>query len=243
MTRVLNPNLNTVLISAIFVAAFVAWASPARAQTPPLAYGHWEGALSSVAGEAEIQLDIGVDPSGRPAVTANFPSESITGLPLSQLKVDGQTVTFELPTKGEGSFIGAVSADGKFLTGTLEKPFGQGQFALTRLGDARFAPAPKSAAIGKQYEGAWAGMVNASGQQVAVRFVLANDGASSTGRMEIGEGRAGLPLALKDAGGVLTLDVVSAGESFAGKVDASGQLAGEYTTKSGAKVPLALKRS
>lgn len=240
MTRALKSALATILI------ALAAPAGQAFAQSVPSAYGHWEGAVTGVAGEMPLQVDIGPDGGpdggGHPIATITLPSEDLAGLPMRNLRIEGTSVRFELPTPGEGSFSGSLAADGKVLSGILEKPFGQADFALQRTGEARFAPPPKNAVLPKAYVGAWSGVLAADGRSIAVRFVLANGDEGARGQLEIAGPGAGFPLAIRETAGELTLDVVAAGERFSGRLDASGRLAGTYAAKAGARYPLSLTR-
>ena len=221
-------------------ALFALIAGAASAQTPA-AYGHWQGVLSGVAGMAEIEMDIGADAAGHVIATTSLPSENLIGLPMRNVKIDGAAISFELPTANQGSFAGALSADGKTFSGMLDKPFGSADFSLERTGEPHFALLPRNAVLAKQFVGAWSGTVQADGQDVAVRFVLANGDGGSTGHMEIGGPGADLPLTITEKNGELTLNVIAVGESFSGQIDASGQLVGNYVSKSGARYPLSLK--
>src|SRR5689334_17917381 len=108
------------LKTTLFIATFLAAAAPAYAQTPR-AYGHWEGVLNSPLGSASFLIDIGADAAGKPMAAISLPDENVTGLPLGNVKLDGDAVGFELPSSGEGAFVGTLSSDGKSIAGIIDK--------------------------------------------------------------------------------------------------------------------------
>ena len=76
------------------------------------------------------------------------PEQHVKGLPLSNVSVNGRSITFDLKaTNGGGLFRGTLAdagtISGEFVTteGGYNIPFD-----LERTGDAQIAPAPKSVA-------------------------------------------------------------------------------------------------
>lgn len=221
--------LKTALIAALM-------ASTAHAQTAPSPFGHWEGVINSPLGSQAFEVDIGPGEDG-PRAALGIPAEKIAGLPLGNLTVVQSEVSFELPGKGAGKFTGSLSADGKTLSGIMQKPFGDADFNMTRTGEARFAAEPVNAAIEKRFEGEWAGEMGAN----KLRLTLANTAKGSVGRMFV-DGGAGIPLGVAQIGDQLRLDIVSAKEAFTVVLGATGELGGEYASNSGVRRQVVLKR-
>jgi hypothetical protein len=228
-----------VLKSALLAATLLASAGAAYAQAAPRAYGHWEGMLSSPLGSTALYIDIGADADGNAVAAISLPDENIAGLPLGNVKIEGDTLGFSMPIAGEGSFRGALGADGKTFTGSLDKGFGSAEFSLSRAGEARF-PAPlKNAPVDARYEGAWSGGLGEGGPALHVR--LANKNGGAVGTVTVDEG-VGIPLRINEQDGLLTLDIASAGELIEVGLDADGNLAGDFVSDSG-RQKLTLRRA
>jgi hypothetical protein len=230
--------LKTALLSATLLMSAAAYA-----QTPRSAFGHWEGMINSPLGSAVFEIDLGPGANAVPIAALSIPDENIASLPLRNVKVEGSSVSFELPGGDAGKFSGTLAEDGRTLSGMLDKPFGSAEFSLSRNGEARFAAEPVNAAIDKRFQGEWSGPLNLNGRAASVRITLSNPpGKGAVGRMIL-DGEVAFPLGVVQAGKKLTLDIVSAKESVTAELDDNGDLVGEYIASSGARAPLSLKRT
>lgn len=238
MTHVQKTTLKVILKTGLFAAAMFASAAGAHAQTPP-AFGHWEGAINSPLGSQEFAIDIGAGEAGKPVAALSIAAEGVNGLPLRNVTLAADVVSFELPG-GDGKFSGKIAGD--TLNGMMERQFGSADFSMTRRGEARFAPEPANAAIDKRFEGEWTGVLDLQGRKAEAWVALSNrPGKGAIGRLTV-DGGVAIPLGIVQSGDKLTLDIVSARETLEVALGANGELAGEYINNSG-RAPLVLKRS
>ena len=144
--------------------------SLAQAQGAADPSGHWEGTLKVPQMELKVEIDLARDSQGVFAGTFGQPAQGVKGLPLSSVTVEASAVRFVVKGGPEpATFDGALSADGTSISGTVT----QGGFTipmnLSRTGDARIVPAPKSAPIAKELEGTWNGTLDVNGVRDAAR--------------------------------------------------------------------------
>jgi len=230
--------LKTALLSATLLMS-----ATAHAQTPRSAFGHWEGMINSPLGSVAFEIDLGPGADAVPIAALSIPDENIASLPLRKVKIEGSSVSLELPGGDAGKFSGTLGEDGRTLNGMLDKPFGSADFSLSRNGEARFAAEPVNAAIDKRFQGEWSGPLNLNGRTASVRITLSSPtGKGALGRMIL-DGEVAFPLGVTQTGKKLTLDIVSAKESLVAELDDNGDLVGEYIASSGARAPLSLKRT
>ncbi len=138
-----------------------------------------------------------------------------------------------------------LSADGKSMSGEVVATQGSAPFSLTRTGDARIAPAPKSPPIGKELEGTWNGTLDLGERQMRLVVRMANqpDG-TATGTIVSPDGSGvDIPIAITQTASKVTIDVPSVGASYVGVLNAAGtELAGTWTQLSAA-LPLTFRRA
>jgi hypothetical protein len=213
--------------------------------------GHWEGAIHTPNKEVKIGVDLARSGNGELIGTFGNPEEHIAGYPLSEVAVENRTVRFVLKAgSGGGPFEGLVSDDGKSISGKFTASTAQGNFdvpfTLTRTGDARVEPTPKSAPISKELEGTWNAALEVEGKQMTVVLKLANnaDGTSS-GTTAIAEQRgAEIPITkITQNGSSVALDVKIVGGGFTGTLSPDrSQIVGTWTQGSFVG-PLTFKRA
>lgn len=225
-----------------------------RGQTTANASGHWEGTISAPYGEVRIEVDLAKNAKGELAGTFGRPAQEVDGHPLQKLKglplsnvgVKGQEVTFELmAATGGGTFHGSLLADGKSMSGDFVSRDSSVPFTLTRRGDARIEAPPRSAAIGKEMEGIWNGTLDANGRQLRLVLKMSNqaDGKSTGSIANIDEGGIESPVAITQKGANLALEVRTNGDTYSGALNAAGtELVGTYTTPQIA-LPLTFRRA
>ena len=200
--------------------------------------GHWSVDITGGDKNARIEIDL-VNGAG----TFDFPAQNLKGLPLANVAVHGETITFEIKGNGGGVFTGALAADRKSAKGTFVMRAAQpmeAPFTMTRTGDAVAQRVATSPAIGKQFEGRWSGTLDVGGTKKEIALSLTNGPNGATGTIS-GDGMdiAVGAIAQKDAS--LTLDVANVGGSYAGKLADDGAITGTWTQK-GFSGPLTFHR-
>src|SRR4029077_14198705 len=117
-------------------------------------------------------------------------------------------------------------------------------FVMRRAGDARIAPPPVSAPIGKAFEGTWNGTLDVDGWlEVVLEMSNHPDGTSTGAFVSVREGLK-LPVVLTQQASRLTVNVPMVGWSYTATIDAAGtELSGTYTTAKGHTIPLNLRRA
>jgi hypothetical protein len=219
----------------LLVAALLLSPAPSLlAQTAVDPSGHWEGTIQAQPNvEVKVEIDLARNSKGEFAGTFGQPAQGVKGLPLSTVAVERGSVRFVVKGGPEAAtFQATLSPDGKSLSGDAAQGGYSVPFTLTRTGDARIAPAPKNAAIGKELEGTWNGTLDVNGAQMRLVVKMANqpDG-TATGTIVSQDGSGvEIPIAMTQNASNLTIDVTSVGASYVGVLNATGtELAGTWT--------------
>jgi hypothetical protein len=221
------------------------------AQTAADPSGHWAGAIhvpaydQNPAREVNIEVDLAKNAGGALIGTFSQPATGAKGLPLSTVAVEGTAVTFEIKANDGGLFHGTLS-DAATMSGAFITTQGGHAipFSLTRTGDARIAPAPKSAAIGKELEGTWNGTLEVQGRQERLVLKMANrpDGTSTGTIIDLDGSGVEFPIAMTQRAANVTIDVAAVGGSYIGVLNAATELVGTWT-QGPIKLPLTFKRA
>ena len=114
---------------------------------------------------------------------------------------------------------------------------------LSRTGDARIVPAPKSAPIAKELEGTWNGTLDVNGVQMRLVVKMANQPDGTAAGTVVSPDGSGveIPIGMTQKGSSLTIEVPSIGASYVGVLNPAGmELAGTWTQQ-GTAFPLTLK--
>jgi hypothetical protein len=130
------------------------------------------------------------------------------------------------------TFQGELSADGKSLIGTVEQAGNSVAFALTRAGDARITPTPKSAAVSNELEGTWNGTLTVGARQMRLIVKLTNHADGTAEGTVVSPAGSGveIPVAMTQQGLNVKIDVPSVGASYVGVANAAGtELTGTWT--------------
>jgi hypothetical protein len=226
---VMRPYTRIVVLGALLLL-------PARslvAQTAIDPSGHWEGAVQAPNMEVKFEIDLAKNSKGELAGTFGQPAQGVKGLPLSTVAVEGQSVRFVVRAGSEpGTFEGVLAADGKSMSGDLAQGGYSLPFSLTRTGEARMAPAPKSPPIGKELEGTWNGTLDLGERQMRIVLKMMNqpDG-TATGTIVSADGSGvEIPIAMTQKAPSLTIEVPSVSASYVGVLNAAGtELVGTWT--------------
>ena len=201
------------------------------AQSAPPPSGRWEGAIQVPGQELKVEIDlaeIGGKWQGRIAI----PVQNMKDFPLSDITVKGDAVSFAMKgIPGHPQFNGTVSKEGKVLSGDFIQGGGTMPFSLTRTGDAKFDPPPKSTPVAKEVEGTWEGTLNVNGKTLRLVLKLANQGDSGAGGtlISVDQGNAEIPLgAVTQTGSKLKVMVPAVQGAYDGELK-DGQLTGTWT--------------
>jgi hypothetical protein len=230
----------------LLAALLVVPTDPVVAQTSLDPSGHWEGTVQTPNMEIGIEVDLTKNSKGELSGTFGQPAQSVKGLPLSSVALDGRQIRFVLKADAEPTtFEGTISEDGKSISGDLAKVEYTLSFRLTRSGEARVAPAPKSAAIGKELEGTWNGTLAVGERQMRVTLKMTNqpDGSATGTVVSVDGSGVEIPIGMTQKASTLTIDVPSVGASYVGELNAEGtELAGTWTQQ-GSRLPLTFRRA
>jgi len=222
------------------IAGMLLLASPLAYGQPSDATGHWEGAIKAPGRDVAIVVDLGRNARGELVATFGNPAEHLTGYPLSDITIDGQSIRFVLSAgSGGGPFAGILSADGKSISGEFSATTPKGPvavpFTLARNGEANVQLPRPSARIGQEMEGTWGAAIELEGRSVRVTLKLSNqpDG-TSTGIIATDASAIDIPItSIAQSGSALTLDVSIVGGRFSGVLSADRtELAGTWTQAS-----------
>lgn len=235
----MRPHSRTLLLGVLLLTP----SSMAHAQSADPS-GHWEGTLKVPQMELKVEIDLARDNQGVFAGTFGQPAQGVKGLPLSSVTVEASKVRFVVKGGPEAAtFDGALAADGTSISGTVTQSGFTIPMSLSRTGEARMAPPPKSAAITKELEGTWNGTLDVTGVPVRLVVRMANqpDG-TATGTVVSPDGSGvEIPIGMTQKASAVTIDVPSVGASYVAVLNPAGtELAGTWTQGATA-FPLTLK--
>jgi hypothetical protein len=180
--------------------ATIVFAAGALAAPVPLvqatANGHWEGTIQVPGQELQVAIDLkgeGKKWEGEIAI----PAQGLKGFPLSDITVAGDAVSFVMKgVPGAPTFKGTLSKDGKAIAGDMTQGGGTMPFSVTRTGDAKFEPKPKSSVIDAALAGTWEGPLDVQGKVLRLAFKIARqaDGTPSGIVISLDQGNAEIPI-------------------------------------------------
>ena len=176
--------------------------------------------------------DLTVNKDG--AVAGTISTAMVSGLPLMKPVMSGDTLTFDVPGNDGARFSGVLSTDGKSITGEFSNAEGSAPSTLVRTGDAKTQAAIRSAAVGKEMEGRWSGVLDVAGHQKRVTLKIANqaDNSALASVVSVDDGGIELPVEVVQKGNRLEVAIKTTGASFAVTLDSSaGELSGTYTER------------
>lgn len=224
----MGPQNRTLLVGVLLLTP----ASFAHAQTVDPS-GHWEGTLPVPKMELKIEIDLARNSQGIFAGTFGQPAQGVKGLPLSSVAVEASAVRFVVKGGPEAAtFDGTLSADGTSISGTVTQSGFTIPMNLSRTGDARMTPAPKSAPIAKELEGTWNGTLDVNGVPMRLVVTMANlpDGTAAGTVVSPDGSGVEIPIGMTQKASTVTIDVPSVGASYVAVLNSAGtELAGTWT--------------
>jgi CubicO group peptidase (beta-lactamase class C family) len=204
----------------------------ARAQAVPAIAGDYAGVL----GPLHVRLHLKVDAAGGITGALDSPDQGANGIPCTDFHFDGQSLNFSVPAV-HGSWKGAVSADGKTLTGTWD----QGNPMPLVFTRDTFMPAAKPSRI----DGIWLGTLQAGGTSLRIQLHVKSDntGQEFCSLDSIDQHAIGLDCSkVTFKGDEFSFDVPVVSGHYAGKLSMDGNtLTGTWVQNSN-PLPLALTR-
>ncbi len=224
------------------IAALLLLPAPSvLAQTAVDPSGHWEGAIqvNNPNDGSVVQLSMDVDlaktGNGDFEGAISIPQQNLKDRPLSNVAVAGQSVRFQimLSDAGDNTFKGALSADGKSISGDLTHSGASLPFSLTRTGGSRIEPPARSTPIGKELEGTWNGTLNVDAKQLRIVLTMTNqpDGTAIGRMVSLEQAALEIPITtITQKASSLTLDVKAVNGSYSGTLNPAGtELVGTWT--------------
>jgi hypothetical protein len=226
--------------AAAIVIAFVP--APARAAQAPGAAAHWKGNIA-LPNDLQVEVDL-VKQDAAWAGAITVPAQGLTGVPLSNITVDGKAVSFvvsQIP--GSPTFKGTLSDDGASLAGDFVHGDTSAAFKFARAGEGKIPPPQKSSPITKDIEGTWSGILDAGGTMLRLTLKLASapDGTSKGTMVSVDQGNAEIPIyAITQTGTHLDLLVLAVAGKYSGDLK-DGRLVGTWSQGPG-QLPLEFAR-
>jgi hypothetical protein len=227
MTRTVS-RLVLVFTVAAFVAppAAAAQPAPAAAATPA---GHWEGAIETPNGKLDIAIDLRAKGDAWEG-TISIPTQNLKSYPLTKVAAKGDSLELTMAAPGNPVFTGRLDPGGQAITGDFTQGGGVMSFSLSRKGEARFEPVVESSALGKEFEGEWAGTLEVSGKSLRLLLKLAvgPDGRGRGALVSLDQGGVEIPIqTVTQSGAHLVLLIPTIAGSFTGDLK-DGQIPGRW---------------
>jgi uncharacterized protein len=214
------------LVVAIFMTSVTAFGQAASAPS-----GHWEGAIQIPGQELKIEIDLQKS-ADKWEGTIAIPAQNLKGFPLSGISVKADSIAFAMKgVPGDPVFKGTLSKDSKTISGDFSQGGGTIPFAVTRTGDAKIDPVPKSTRVTKDLEGSWEGSLDVDGNVLRLILKLANqpNGAATGTLVSVDQGGAEIPVAaVVQTGTQLKVLVPVIVGSYEGELK-EGVLSGKWT--------------
>jgi hypothetical protein len=222
--------------------AAVLFASLVCAQTGPA--GHWVGAFTAGNREIGLSLDLAKNAKSEWVASMGVPSENATGLVVTDVVVNGDSVKFVGVELMMTKFDLTLIPDGR-MKGTLTNPQSSSPIEFKRTGEARVELIPASPAVSKELEGDWEGSLQTPGRAFRMIFHFRNQ-TDKTVAATIDTpdtGGMGLPLDnVQQTGQKVEFGLKIAHGVFQGTLNPEGtELAGRFTHEQDS-VPLTLRK-
>ena len=128
--------------------------------------GHWEANLQVPDRTIALAVDIDKNANGEWIASFGVPAQNITGVAVSDIKVDGASVKFKVADiPNAPSFDLKLSGDSK-LAGTVITPQAELPIEFAKKGEAKVVLPTTSPAVSKELEGDWSGAIETDRKSV-----------------------------------------------------------------------------
>ena len=226
----------------VVMSALLVCAPQARGQNPAAAT--WEGAILIPNAPLEVSITLRAEGDGWTG-TIDIPAQGARGLPLGNIVVDGEDVSFVIQgVPGNPSFRAAVSGDENYLVGEFSQGAATFPFEFTRRALPTRGSEP-SRLDTDLLDGTWQGTLDAGGFTLRVIIHIARDanGIVSATMDSPDQGATGLAVdQVVLEGSTVRLGMPTLGVSYEGTLDAeAGTIDGTWR-QGAAALPLVLER-
>lgn len=222
----------TAIAVLLGVCIFVTMPLAAVAQARPSIAGDYTGTL----GPLRIQLHLKIVEGSAITGTLDSPNQAAFGIPCAEFHLEGDALSFTVPAV-HGSWKGAVSADGKTLTGTWD----QGNPTPLVFTRDTFVPASAPSRV----DGIWLGTLQSGSVSLRAQLHVKSD---NTGREfcefdSLDQHAMGIECdKVVFASDDFSFDVPVGRIHFAGKLSADGNTLTGAWSQAGNPLPLTLTR-
>jgi hypothetical protein len=216
-----------------------------NAQTKVTPAGRWEGSITTPTGALKVIVDLDRDDKGIWIGDIDIPDQGVKDLPLRDVSVSGDAVSFGLPAgPGEPMFKGKVSPDGSTISGDFSQSGSNVPFSLKRTGEAKVNLPGKNPELPEKFTGKWEGKLDTPGGSLSLVFNLSNKDGSAIGTIDSpDQGAVGIPISLISASdSSIKIGVQLVSGEYKGKLGEDGKtLTGDWS-QGGQTLPLVLKK-
>jgi hypothetical protein len=227
-----------------FAAVLAALTTAGFAQSAAKPAAHWQGTVKMPNRELPITLDLAQNSQGAWIGSISVTGSSSIDVPLNNVRVEDNAVSFAASLPMPANFNGRLSADGNALAGTASSAEGETTFQLARAGEATVKLPPASSKLSKEFEGTWEGTITSDGnsRRVAAKLTAAPDGTAIATLISVDKGMEFSVTTVTINGNALQLEARAISGKYHGTLGADGTITGEWTEGRGA-IPLNLKRA
>ena len=206
--------------------------------------GHWETTLPMNNGGIAVSLDLAKNAKSEWVASMGLPSESMTGLVVMDIDINGQSVNFTAVELQMAKVKLMLSPDG-IMKGTISSPQGPVPVEFKRTGEANVELIPDSPAVSKEFEGDWEGSLQMPNRAFRIAFHFRNqpDNTVSATIDTPDTNAIGLPLNdVKQTGRKIEFGIKVAHASFQGTLNQEGtEIIGEFGHEEN-RMPLTLRK-
>lgn len=219
-------------------------ASIASGQADPT--GHWEGRCTADGRDLTLTLDLARNEKSLWVASMGAPSENATGLVVTDVAVNGNSVTF-LAVELMMARFDLTLTPAATLKGTFTNPGATVPIEFTRTGDAHVELMPPSPAVSENLEGDWEGNLAVGppeGFQVVVHFKNQPDGTVEATFRNVTLGQDAVPINdVRQDGQSVAFGLRVGHSSFQGTLNKDNNvLEGQLTHEGAPPRPLTLRK-
>ena len=207
--------------------------------------GVWEGTLKTPNGDIGFVFNLHRD-GDKWAAEMDVPIQGVSGLPLSNVKVDGAAISFPLPGAGDPHYDGKLSEDGKSISGNFSQGGASIPLELKWKSEPRAVEkVPANTGDVQVLEGVWEGVLDANGTQLHLRFNFTKnaDGSITSTVDSVDQGANGLPVnSIARTGDTVKMDLKTVGGSYEGVLNKDASAMTGTWSQGGGRMPLTVQR-
>jgi uncharacterized protein len=220
--------------------------APAAALAANNPAGVWEGTLATPNGDIGFVFNLHRD-GDKWAGELDVPIQGISGLPLTNVKVDGAAISFPMPGPGDPHYDGKLSEDGKSISGNFSAGGAQIPLNLKWKSEPRAVEKTGPANTGdvQVLEGVWEGTLDANGTQLHLRFNFSKnaDGAIAATVDSLDQGANGLAVqSIARTGDTVKMEIKVVGGSYEGTLSKDAATLTGNWSQGGGSLPLTMQR-